>query len=30
MAPLDDGHITRLDQKVLNQQEKLIGKEIGK
>ena len=30
MAHLDDGHITALDQKTLNQQENVVSKEIGK
>ena len=30
MAHIDDGHITALDQKTLNQQENVVSKEIGK
>ncbi len=30
MAHMDHGHITKLDQKALNQQENLVSKDIGK
>ncbi len=30
MAHLDNGHITKLDQKTLNQQENVVSKDIGK
>jgi hypothetical protein len=30
MAHMDNGHITKLDQKVLNQQENVVSKDIGK